>query len=823
MKQALSLLCLLFIAGYSISQNITIRFRSEFIHLPITEEYSKKDYTLKTVLNKEGEILLKEALASNEMAGLLNGNTPIEKIFGNLSWKDSLSVNRFGDIISVPPFWATFSMKAPDYATALKVIRFFNKHNELIAYAELAPTVEPLSYPNDEFYNQQYSLVYNPSIPEASINIEGAWDMETGKPFVKVGVLDNGIDSIHPDIDLLFGGTYHNQDDVDGIMISHWGETTGLEHGTPVAGIIGAKRNNETGIAGVAGGDGTDSSGISLIDLKTIYNAFVPTQYFMAATVDGARSVGSYWQYPLNDYVNQYAEDYPYFQQAPGFGLHVQNNSYMIKAEIPTHIEGGKDLADPQIDDIGECQLCRETFLFSYKSGVINVVARGNSGNVAPDPVSGEVDLTTVFGYFPQSFPDNWIISVGASGYDGTTVREGINQGYYDELVNFESLYGGNMDLIAPGSDSIVFTLQYVDSTPGYRTGNGTSVAAPHVSGVVGLLLSYYDRDCYVNQNLTIEDVEYILEHSATDVLDPGYDQISAHGRLNAHEALKMIEYPIKQFVHPTNIVQTDLLDRDTIALHYRKAITDDAWGPISRNFAPRNETYYQVERLHYQTTYDFSEYITPTTEINAVFPLQSRSTALRFHEDTIDIALPGWGYDNFDVNPYNHIVNIDTTNALVTTEGYYYHFINTYFEQNNFEIDSAHPIDYWYPINPLTDQPKLPVSIYLTDSSLMQIYGSDLPCDSLNLPYDTQLAINVLEDEALLLYPNPSKGLLEINLPETGKNHLQVYNLIGEMVYEQAVNEKKTTLNLTFLPAGTFIVKVSNGDGLLHAKWIKL
>ncbi|MCR5190104.1 MAG: S8 family serine peptidase, partial [Bacteroidales bacterium] len=63
--------------------------------------------------------------------------------------------------------------------------------------------------------------------------------------------------------------------------------------------------------------------------------------------------------------------------------------------------------------------------------------------------------------------------------------------------------YGDNLDVVAPG-DSIYST----HNNNGYVTMNGTSMAAPHVSGVAALVLS-------VNPNLTGQQVRDIIESTA--------------------------------------------------------------------------------------------------------------------------------------------------------------------------------------------------------------------------------------------------------------------------------------------------------------------
>jgi len=75
------------------------------------------------------------------------------------------------------------------------------------------------------------------------INADQAWGTTTGSG-VKVGILDTGIDSSHPDLkERIAGG-------IDTIRNRSWTDNNG--HGTHVGGIVAATANNGIGIAGVA-------------------------------------------------------------------------------------------------------------------------------------------------------------------------------------------------------------------------------------------------------------------------------------------------------------------------------------------------------------------------------------------------------------------------------------------------------------------------------------------------------------------------------------------------------------------------------------------
>lgn len=132
----------------------------------------------------------------------------LTKIFPFLTTKDTVSISRLGDKVTIPPFWATFTLNIPKEISMAKVINLLDNLSPLIEYCHYNFPAEFSSVPNDTLYPKQVSLNGSASLPNAGINIENAWQIETGKPFIKVGVHDSGIDTTHPDLDVVFGGAY---------------------------------------------------------------------------------------------------------------------------------------------------------------------------------------------------------------------------------------------------------------------------------------------------------------------------------------------------------------------------------------------------------------------------------------------------------------------------------------------------------------------------------------------------------------------------------------------------------------------------------------
>lgn len=187
------------------------------------------------------------------------------KIFPYLRVSDSISVGRQGQEVPVPPFWATFKIAVPEGMRVKQFCRDLEDLYPVVLYAHPNFMVNTTGIPNDPEFPDQLAL--HPTNGQIDhIKIDSAWNIETGERWIKVGVFDTGIDSTHEDIELLTGWNYYEP------IAFQWGTCTQNDHGHRVAGIIGAKRNNQLGIAGIAGGSGLDSTGtstgVSLIDFK---------------------------------------------------------------------------------------------------------------------------------------------------------------------------------------------------------------------------------------------------------------------------------------------------------------------------------------------------------------------------------------------------------------------------------------------------------------------------------------------------------------------------------------------------------------------------
>lgn len=107
-------------------------------------------------------------------------------------------------------------------------------------------------YSQDSHYSKQWNLknIGQYGSSRFDINIEPAWEITEGSSDIVVAVLDNGVSLTHPDLaaNVIYG--------YDCVLSVNGGapNTSDDTHGTPVAGIIAAVKDNGVGISGVAPG-----------------------------------------------------------------------------------------------------------------------------------------------------------------------------------------------------------------------------------------------------------------------------------------------------------------------------------------------------------------------------------------------------------------------------------------------------------------------------------------------------------------------------------------------------------------------------------------
>ncbi len=334
-----------------------------------------------------------------------------------------------------------------------------------VLYAEPDTRMHKLLEPNDTRYSEQWH--YKSSSSEAGgINLPSAWDKTTGSSSIVVAVIDTGYVP-HADIDpsrIVQG--YDFIDDVwtandgdgrdsdpsdpgDWVAANACGDgepaDTSSWHGTHVSGTIGAKTNNSKGVAGVN----------------------------WTSKILHARVLGR-----CGGYTSDIADAIRWSAGLSVLGVPANANPAKV-----LNISLGGD---------GSCSYTLQSAITAaYNAGASVVVAAGNESD-------------DVANYHPGNC-DN-VIAVAAVNRLGG-------------LASYSN-YGTKITIAAPGGDGVTAnkilstlntgTTSPVDSPAGdtYAFYRGTSMATPHVAGVISLMLS-------ANPSLTPAQVLSRIQSSA--------------------------------------------------------------------------------------------------------------------------------------------------------------------------------------------------------------------------------------------------------------------------------------------------------------------
>jgi hypothetical protein len=93
--------------------------------------------------------------------------------------------------------------------------------------------------------------------------------------------------------------------------------------------------------------------------------------------------------------------------------------------------------------------------------------------------------------------------------------------------------------------------------------------------------------------------------------------------------------------------------------------------------------------------------------------------------------------------------------------------------------------------------------------------------CDGIGTHTVTTLSSEDFESNGIILYPNPSNGIVKINFPNADDKYtVQVFSVIGQKVFEEHYDNNNTAL-LNGLERGIYIVKITSSNKTFTKKLI--
>lgn len=391
------------------------------------------------------------------------------------------------------------------------------KNDNRIAHAEPdLLNIISTSCVNDQHFNNQWNLGntgQHSSTFNWDINMCAAWNVTQGNQDIIVAIVDAGISKNHPDLTNLTAYSYDCEKNTatptsNSSIFPYASAGSTLSHGTCVAGIVGAQRNNTIGISGIAPNCrlmdiAFDSEKIAPLDVDKIANGI------NRAWQNNASIINNSWQ-----------------TNPPGI------TSALVTQAITNALTKGRN-----------------------GLGCVVVAAAGNFGYV------GNEDVVR----FPANcHPD--VLVVGALHTDGKIAED------WAGLGGLISHFGSALDILAPGTEIPTTNLNRISQTNNYvQNFNLTSAAAPHVSGVAALILSVNPnltqrQVCNIIESSARKLTAYTSNYTTASGRSNGtWFNKSGYGMLNAQAALTVTPPPVPTTCVTINVDNQTLVNNTTI------------------------------------------------------------------------------------------------------------------------------------------------------------------------------------------------------------------------------------------------------------------
>jgi subtilisin family serine protease len=361
------------------------------------------------------------------------------------------------------------------------------RHNPAVEYAEPNYIYQLAAIPNDTQFTSLWGLrntgqTVNGIGGTADVDIDApeAWDITTGSSNVIIGVIDTGIAYDHPDLAVNIwknpGETPNDRIDNDGngLVDDVFGYDFRSGDSDPMDPL-----GHGTHVAGTIGAVGNNNSGVAGVMHK------VKLMALKASDENGN----------LPEAAILSAIDYA-----------IQKGAHVINASFTRS---------------GECSRFEyEALSRANSAGVMVLAAAGNDGS----------DNDSI-----RQFPSGYSVETKGCGAVLPALPNIISVAAIDQTgdIAFSNVGRTSVQIAAPGVNINSTNPGTPNAANDYQFSSGTSVATPHVTGVVGLLLS-------INPNLTVAQIRNAILN--TGEASPGLnDKVSSGRRLNAFNALNSI------------------------------------------------------------------------------------------------------------------------------------------------------------------------------------------------------------------------------------------------------------------------------------------
>jgi subtilisin family serine protease len=389
-----------------------------------------------------------------------------------------------------------------------------------------SPSTVKVSLNSDPLLTNQWHIqnvgqnAFATTLPVAGndMNVTGAWTAGYSGKGIKVGVVDSGLEAAHEDLqaNVDLSHSYNFLTGTNDPTPSAVGE----DHGTQVAGIIGAVAFN-----------GNGGRGVAYNATLRGYNLLAPTVPFSVANF--AKAMGSDPVSADNDLFNASFESAQGFSLPPFSGVYqaITGTTLTLRANLGAAIvnAAGNDFIQLTGTPAHACDLANQ-----FGVGCGDTAGDQRRGGFAPIIVAA-LNANGVHSSYSNTGSSLWISAPGGEGgFDSGYVPASLFALLLDPThavmpAITTTAHSGCANAMNPFNQATPVSINALDSVGANPLAgqcqytalmNGTSSATPNTAGTVAMMLE-------ANPKLSVRDIKYILAKTAKHV-DPNFTGVAS-------------------------------------------------------------------------------------------------------------------------------------------------------------------------------------------------------------------------------------------------------------------------------------------------------